>query len=88
MVFGDGDGTVFIGFTSSLSVIGHELTHGATQYSANLTYEGQSGALNESISDVLGALVEQCARQQSVVEGTALRSMRAPGTAYDDDVLG
>jgi Zn-dependent metalloprotease len=52
MVFGDGDGTVFVGFTSSLSVIGHELTHGATQYSANLTYEGQSGALNESISDV------------------------------------
>jgi Zn-dependent metalloprotease len=81
MVFGDGDGTVFVGFTSSLSVIGHELTHGATQYSANLTYEGQSGALNESISDVFGALVEQCARQQSVVEGTALRSMRAPGTA-------
>jgi Zn-dependent metalloprotease len=88
MVFGDGDGTVFVGFTSSLSVIGHELTHGATQYSANLTYEGQSGALNEWISNVFGALVEQCARQQSVVEGTALRSMRAPGTAYDDDVLG
>jgi Zn-dependent metalloprotease len=103
MVFGDGDGTVFLGFTSSLSVIGHELTHGVTQYTANLTYEGQSGALNESISDVFGALVEQYARQQSAdeagwligaelftdqVEGTALRSMKAPGTAYDDDVLG
>ena len=103
MVFGDGDGTVFTGFTSSLSVIGHELTHGVTQYSANLTYAGQSGALNESISDVFGALVEQYARRQSVqqaswligaelftdeVTGSALRSMKAPGTAYDDDVLG
>jgi Zn-dependent metalloprotease len=103
MVFGDGDGTVFQGFTSSLSVIGHELTHGVTQYTAGLDYEGQSGALNESVSDVFGALVEQYARQQDAaeaswligaglftaqVQGVALRSMKAPGTAYDDDVLG
>ncbi|MCU1506157.1 MAG: Peptidase thermolysin [Microbacteriaceae bacterium] len=103
MVFGDGDGTVFRGFTSSLSVIGHELTHGVTQYSANLEYQGQSGALNESISDVFGALVEQRALRQGAaeaswligaglftdqVQGVALRSMMAPGTAYDDDVLG
>ena len=103
MVFGDGDGTVFQGFTSSLSVIGHELTHGVTQYSAGLDYQGQSGALNESVSDVFGALVEQFVRQQDAagaswligaglftnrVQGVALRSMKAPGTAYDDDVLG
>ncbi|PWC07248.1 M4 family metallopeptidase [Mycetocola zhujimingii] len=103
MVFGDGDGQVFVGFTSSLSVIGHELTHGVTQYTANLVYSGQSGALNESVSDVFGALVEQHSRGQSAdeaswligegifsaeVEGQALRSMKAPGTAYDDDVLG
>jgi Zn-dependent metalloprotease len=103
MVFGDGDGTIFRGFTSSLSVIGHELTHGVTQYTAGLDYEGQSGALNESVSDVFGALVEQYARQQDAaaaswligaglftdrVQGVALRSMKAPGTAYDDDVLG
>lgn len=103
MVFGDGDGTVFQGFTSSLSVIGHELTHGVTQYTAGLDYEGQSGALNESVSDVFGALVEQFARGQDAtdatwligeglftkqVQGVALRSMKAPGTAYDDDVLG
>ncbi|MEO7007336.1 MAG: M4 family metallopeptidase [Terrimesophilobacter sp.] len=103
MVFGDGDGTVFCGFTHSLTVIGHELTHGVTQYSANLTYEGQSGALNESISDVFGALVEQYSLGQTAaeaswligaglftdqVQGTALRSMKNPGTAYDDDVLG
>ena len=103
MVFGDGDGTVFESFTSSLSVIGHELTHGVTQYTAGLDYEGQSGALNESISDAFGALVEQFAGHQDAaqaswligaglftdqVQGKALRSMKAPGTAYDDDVLG
>jgi len=103
MVFGDGDGEIFGRFTNSLSVIGHELAHGVTQYSANLVYEGQSGALNESVSDVFGALVEQYATKQSSaqaswligeglftdqVEGSALRSMKAPGTAYDDDVLG
>jgi Zn-dependent metalloprotease len=103
MVFGDGDGQVFGRFTASLSVIGHELAHGVTQYAANLTYQGQSGALNESVSDVFGALVEQHAKGQTAeeaswligeglftdqVEGNALRSMREPGTAYDDDVLG
>jgi Zn-dependent metalloprotease len=103
MVFGDGDGEVFERFTKSLSVIGHELAHGVTQYSAGLVYRNQAGALNESMSDVFGALVEQYVKNQSTaeaswligeglftsqVEGQALRSMKAPGTAYDDDVLG
>jgi Zn-dependent metalloprotease len=103
MVFGDGDGEVFGRFTASLSVIGHELAHGVTQFTAGLAYQGQSGALNESFSDVIGALVEQHQRGEtadaatwligeglftSAVEGRALRSMIAPGTAYDDDVLG
>ncbi|MCY7325622.1 MAG: M4 family metallopeptidase [Microbacteriaceae bacterium] len=103
MVFGDGDGMVFGRFTASLSVIGHELAHGVTQYTANLIYRGQSGALNESISDVFGALVEQRVLGHTAesaswiigtglftdrVEGLGLRSMKAPGTAYDDDVLG
>lgn len=103
MVFGDGDGEVFNRFTLSLSVIGHELVHGVTQYTTNLIYQGQSGALNESISDVFGALVEQHAAGETadaaswligeglftdLVQGTAIRSMKAPGTAYDDDVLG
>lgn len=103
MVFGDGDGQVFNRFTASMSVIGHELTHGVTQFSAGLTYRNQSGALNESVSDVFGALVEQFVKQQTAdqaswligeglftdqVQGVALRSMKAPGTAYDDDVLG
>jgi Zn-dependent metalloprotease len=103
MVFGDGDGEVFERFTRSLSVIGHELAHGVTQYSAALVYRNQAGAINESMSDVFGALVEQYVGNQSTaeaswligeglftskVEGRALRSMKAPGTAYDDDVLG
>jgi Zn-dependent metalloprotease len=103
MVFGDGDGQVFGRFTSSVSVIGHELTHGVTQYSGGLDYQGQAGALNESISDVFGALVEQYLRKQTAdqaswligaglflpsVRGTAIRSMKAPGTAYDDPRLG
>ncbi|WP_217178816.1 M4 family metallopeptidase [Streptomyces sp. AC495_CC817] len=103
MVFGDGDGEVFAGFTGSITVIGHELAHGVVQHTANLEYQGQPGALNESIADVFGALTEQYLLGQSVdqatwligagiftdaVEGTALRSMIAPGTAYDDDELG
>lgn len=103
MVFGDGDGEVFLDFTLALDVIGHELTHGVVQYSANLEYFGQSGALNESVSDVFGSLIKQYARGQTSdeadwligaglftprVTGEALRSMKAPGTAYDDDVLG
>lgn len=103
MVFGDGDGEIFASFTRSLSVIGHELAHGVTQYTAGFEYQGQAGALNESMSDVFGALVEQFALGHSAadaswligkglftdrVEGEALRSMKAPGTAYDDDLLG
>ena len=57
MVYGDGDGEIFDRFTKCLDVIGHELTHGVTQYEAALEYEGQAGALNESFSDVFGTLV-------------------------------
>ncbi|MFT4234035.1 MAG: M4 family metallopeptidase [Microbacterium sp.] len=103
MVFGDGDGEVFRGFTSSVTVIGHELGHGVIQTTANLDYQGQPGALNESIADVFGALTEQHLLGQSAadaswligadiftdaVQGKALRSMLEPGTAYDDDALG
>src|SRR6185312_15543366 len=59
MVFGDGDGELFNRFTISLDVIGHELTHGVTADEAGLVYFRQSGALNESVSDVFGVLVKQ-----------------------------
>src|SRR6266498_1715414 len=59
MVFGDGDNELFNRFTISLDVIAHELTHGVTEDEAQLIYAYQSGALNESISDVFGSLVKQ-----------------------------
>src|SRR4029079_11658982 len=59
MVFGDGDGQVFNRFTIALDVIGHELSHGVTEDEAQLQYFYQSGALNESMSDVFGSLIKQ-----------------------------
>ena len=50
MAYGDGDGRIFTRFTQSLTVIGHELSHGVVQFSGGLTYRGQSGALNEHIA--------------------------------------
>lgn len=103
MIFGDGDGSLFNRFTVALDVIGHELVHGMTEDEAQLAYWQQSGALNESMSDVFGSLVKQYLRKQTAakadwligegllargVKGTALRSMKAPGTAFDDPVLG
>jgi Zn-dependent metalloprotease len=103
MVFGDGDDIVFRGFTKSLDVIGHELTHGVTDFTASLEYHAQSGALNESFSDVFGSLVTQYHNREDAasanwligaqilapgINGVALRSMKEPGTAYDDPRLG
>jgi len=59
MLFGDGDGVHTNGFTVSIDIMGHELTHGVTERDAQLIYNGQSGALNESVSDVFGSLVKQ-----------------------------
>ena len=103
MVYGDGDGEIFQRFTKSLEVIGHELTHGITQYEAALDYRGQSGALNESFSDVVGVLVKQWKLGQTAAEadwiigadllakgvhGVGIRSLKSPGSAYDDPRLG
>ena len=103
MVFGDGDGTIFNRFTIAIDVMGHELTHGVTGATAALEYHDQPGALNESISDVFGSLVKQRSLGQTAaqadwligaglwaagINGVALRSMKAPGTAYDDPLIG
>lgn len=95
MVYGDGDGLVFASFTSDMDVIGHELTHGVTENECNLDYENQAGALNESFSDVFGTMIKQRYNKQDVRSADwligekvligkkyALRSMKAPGTAY------
>lgn len=95
MIFGDGDGTIFGSFTTDIDVIGHELTHGVTQYEANLEYHLQSGALNESFSDIFGIMIKQRVLNQDVKQSNwligenvllgnqyALRSMKAPGEGY------
>lgn len=103
LVFGDGDGEIFNRFTKPMDVLAHEFTHGVTQYTAKLDYSGQSGALNESISDVFAAITKQRSQGQDAasadwligvgifaegVQAKALRSMKEPGTAYDDPRLG
>jgi Zn-dependent metalloprotease len=109
MVYGDGDEDLpvaerlFNRFTIAIDIVGHELTHGVTQFEANLAYWDQAGALNESMSDVFGSLVKQYQRKQTAdqadwiigeglftsnVKGVGIRSMKAPGTAYNDPVLG
>lgn len=108
MVYGDGDedlpesDRLWNRFTIAIDIIGHELTHGITQYTASLDYSNQSGALNESFSDVFGSLLKQWILNQTAeradwligaglftanVKGQGIRSMKAPGTAYDDPVL-
>ncbi len=103
MVYGDGDGKVFTRFTGDIDVIGHEMSHGVTQADAGLGYQGQSGALNEHLSDASGIMIKQywlalTAAESDwligkgvlgpAVHGIAIRSMKAPGTAYDDPLLG
>jgi Zn-dependent metalloprotease len=101
MVFGDGDGVLFNRFTIAIDVMGHELTHGVTEKEAQLIYQDQSGALNESVSDVYGSLVKQHHKGKQAAEdadwligegiwadpgrGEALRSMKEPGTAFEGD---
>ncbi len=72
MVYGDGDEglppdqQLFNRFTIAIDVIGHELTHGVTQFEGGLIYSNQPGALNESFSDVFGSLVKQYSLGQAL----------------------
>lgn len=59
MVYGDGDGYQHNPFAAALDVAAHEMTHGVTQHSANLVYQFQPGALNESFSDVFAIMVDR-----------------------------
>jgi Zn-dependent metalloprotease len=99
MVYGDGDGTQFGPFARALDVVSHELTHAVTEYSANLVYSYESGALNEATSDILGAAAEAWkyglidSRTWKIGEdcytpataGDALRYMNDPAAAGDYD---
>lgn len=68
MIYGDGDGEVFQDFTIPMDVTAHELTHGVVQYTANLSFYDQPGALHESICDVFGSLVKQYSLGQTAGE--------------------
>lgn len=84
MVYGDGDGRNFVALSGANDVIAHELTHAVTEKTANLAYENQPGALNESFSDVFGYFVdsEDWLMGEDVytpgVAGDALRSLSNP----------
>ncbi|MFC3396395.1 M4 family metallopeptidase [Brenneria rubrifaciens] len=103
MVFGDGDGKILNRFTIAIDVVAHELAHGIIDNEVGLIYFRQSGALNESLSDVFGSMVKQFHLGQTVeqadwivgagllaegINGMGLRSMSDPGTAFDDQLLG
>jgi Zn-dependent metalloprotease len=108
MIFGDGSGIRFTRLTQSLAVCAHELTHGVIQYDGPLVYQREAGALNESMADAMGVLVEQYKLKQKPTEADwligreimapgvtgvdgappALRSMKDPGKAFDDDLMG
>lgn len=102
MVFGDGNGVEFGNFADALDVVGHEISHGIVQYTANLAYQNQPGALNEHFADVFGVTIRQYNQGEhtspakanwligdSIMTplqfGDAIRSMKAPGTAYPRD---
>ena len=99
MTYGDGNGTTFTPLTT-LDICGHEMTHGVTERTANLTYARESGALNESMSDIFGAMVELFADGGSATgdtwkigedaytpgtSGDALRIMDNPNAVGDPD---
>ncbi|HEY0157444.1 MAG TPA: M4 family metallopeptidase [Thermoanaerobaculia bacterium] len=103
IVYGDGDARFFNSFTVSIDITAHELTHGIVQFTTGMGYSGEAGAVNESMADVFGSLVKQFQLQQTAeqadwligaellrpcVKGRGVRSLAAPGHAYDDPVLG
>ncbi|RLQ92470.1 M4 family metallopeptidase [Planomicrobium sp. Y74] len=96
MVYGDGDGSQFIPLSGALDVIAHELTHAVTDTTADLVYQNESGAINESMSDIFGTLVEYHFNNNPDwqvgediytpnIAGDALRSMEDPTLSGDPD---
>ncbi len=86
MMYGDGDGKTFIPLSAGLDVIGHELTHAVTEHTANLVYKNEPGALNESLSDIMGVMVEKKSWDLGAdiytpgKPGDALRSLKDPAS--------
>lgn len=96
MTYGDGNGTSTFIFTT-LDICGHEITHGLTSNSSNLIYNGESGALNESYSDIFGTLIENYGRpgnwnwkvgEDMTASGNGIRNMQNPAQFSDPDTYG
>jgi Zn-dependent metalloprotease len=101
MAYGDGDGEIFVRFTKSLDVVGHELTHGVVSYTSDLEYRDEPGALNEHFADVFGSLTKQWRKRQRADKadwligpdimgpGTNAKSLRTfkAEPAYENDPL-
>jgi Zn-dependent metalloprotease len=96
MTYGDGSGSSMKIFTT-IDICGHEISHGLTSNSAGLAYNNESGALNESYSDIFGASIENYARpgnwnwkigEDMTGGGVGLRNMANPGSFGDPDTYG
>lgn len=94
MTYGDGDPSMGYGIFTALDVCGHEITHGLTQNTSNLDYFGESGALNESYSDIFGTCIENYARpgnwnwkmgEDVTLNNNGFRSMANPNGNGDPD---
>jgi Zn-dependent metalloprotease len=93
-IYGIGNGDVYGSF-GAIDVVGHEIFHGVTRHSARLIYQGESGALNESFSDIFGTVVEFYAEgrdkgdwmnAEDVVQGPGgIRSLENPKVLSDPD---
>ena len=82
MTYGDGNGSTFSPLVT-LDICGHEMTHGVTERTANLTYSGESGGLNESMSDVFGAMVERSKQGETANTWKIGEQSYTPATAGD-----
>ncbi len=84
MTYGDGDGVQFSNLAGAFDVTAHEITHGVTESTAGLEYLGQSGALNESYSDVMAVMADDANWQigedvyTPAINGDALRDLSDP----------
>jgi Zn-dependent metalloprotease/PKD repeat protein len=96
MNYGDGDAA--LGYTplTAIDITGHEVSHGVTQFTSNLVYQDEPGALNEGFSDCMGVAIRQFARNPPVMDwligneigGTPFRNMANPNQYGDPDTYG
>lgn len=84
MIYGDGDGRLMISTSGSVDVIGHEMTHGVIEHTAKLIYEDESGALNESIADIMGAFIENKEGDDLWLLGEDIYDPHNPGVGLRD----